>query len=174
MPSESCSEKQATTGWVPSWMIIARQGTLNICVNYLRRQSERHARPVCDGKAPKHFTHSSRLPQRNGDKTAASKGAAKDEEEQGGMSRRLSQITEESLDQDGRGMKKAIEEGGFSEDLKKRLEARIHDSTFRSAHPAAFAELNMPVSREVFHLLSTPESHSIFSLALAKEPVMWP
>jgi len=67
------------------------------------------------------------------------------EEEQGRMSQRLSQMTEESIEQGGRSMKKAIEEGGFSENLKKQLETRIQDSKFKSENPAAFAEINMPV-----------------------------
>jgi len=67
------------------------------------------------------------------------------EETQGRMSQRLFQMTEESIEQSGRGMTKAIEEGGFSEDLKKQLEARIQDSTFKAQNCAAFAGTNMPV-----------------------------
>lgn len=64
---------------------------------------------------------------------------------QGRMSQRLLQMTEESIEQSGRGMTKAIEEGGFSDDLKKQLEARIQDSTFRTENRPALAETNMPV-----------------------------
>ncbi|KAK4695838.1 hypothetical protein P7C71_g1994, partial [Lecanoromycetidae sp. Uapishka_2] len=62
------------------------------------------------------------------------------------MSRRLAHMTEESIEHGGRGAKKAIEEGGFSEELKRQLGARIQDSAFRSENSAAFAELNMPSS----------------------------
>ena len=61
------------------------------------------------------------------------------------MSRRLAQMTDESIEQGGRSAKKAIEEGGFSEELKHRLEARIQESSFKNENPAAFAQVNMPV-----------------------------
>lgn len=71
-------------------------------------------------------------------------------EEAGGMSRRLAQMTQESLDYGGRRVEKAVEEAGFSEELKRQLEERIRDSKFRSDHPAAFVELNMPVNMIFF------------------------
>lgn len=63
----------------------------------------------------------------------------------GAMSRRLADMTDETLESGGRTARKAVEEAGFSEELKKRLEARIQDSEFRSENPAAFAQVNMPV-----------------------------
>ena len=54
-------------------------------------------------------------------------------------------MTDESIEQDGRSAKKAIEEGGFSEELKRRLGERIQESSFKSENPAAFAQVNMPV-----------------------------
>ena len=63
------------------------------------------------------------------------------------MSRRLAEMTDETIDQGGRSAQKTVEESGFSEELKRRLEARILDSKFRSDNPAAFAGLNMPVRR---------------------------
>lgn len=57
-------------------------------------------------------------------------------------------MTEEAVEQGGRSAKKAIEEGGFSEELRRQLEARIQDSSFKSENPAAFAQLNMPVRLE--------------------------
>ena len=61
------------------------------------------------------------------------------------MTQRLAQLTEDALEQGGRGAQKAIDESGFSEELKRHLEARIQDSKFRSENPAAFAQLDMPV-----------------------------
>lgn len=61
------------------------------------------------------------------------------------MSSRLAQMTDESLSHEGRGAEKVIEEAGFSEELKRQLEGRIKESTFKSENPAAFAQLNMPV-----------------------------
>ena len=61
------------------------------------------------------------------------------------MSRRLADLTDQSLEQGGRSARKAVEEAGFSEELKQRLEARMTESRFKSENPAAFATLNMPV-----------------------------
>lgn len=63
----------------------------------------------------------------------------------GAMSKRLSEMTEEHIEHGGRSARKAMDEAGFSEELKRRLEARIADSKFKSENPAAFAQLNMPV-----------------------------
>ena len=68
-------------------------------------------------------------------------------EEAGGMTRRLAQMTDESLENGGRSAQNAINEGGFSEELKSRFEAKILDNKFKSDNPAAFAQLNMPVRR---------------------------
>lgn len=73
----------------------------------------------------------------------------------GRMSERLAQMTEESIDGGGRSAKKVIKEGGFPEELKRQLEARIKDSTFRSDNPAAFAQANMPVSKTLVHFSRT-------------------
>ena len=54
-------------------------------------------------------------------------------------------MTDETIEQGGRSAQKAIGESGFSEELKKRLEARILDSKFKHENPAAFVQLNMPV-----------------------------
>lgn len=70
---------------------------------------------------------------------------------EGRMSSRLNQMTDETLSHGGRSAEKVIEEAGFSEELKRQLEERINESTFKSENPAAFAHLNMPVG----HLLSS-------------------
>lgn len=61
------------------------------------------------------------------------------------MAGRLAQMTNEMIEQGGRSAKKAIEEGGFSEELKKKLEARLQESSFRSENAAAFAQASLPV-----------------------------
>jgi len=63
------------------------------------------------------------------------------------MSERLAQMTEESIQEGGRGTCKALEEAGFSQELEMQLETpKIQDSTFKSSNPAAFAQANMPTS----------------------------
>ncbi len=54
-------------------------------------------------------------------------------------------MTDESIEQGGRSAQKAVEEAGFSEELKRLLEARIADTQFKTENPAAFAQVNMPV-----------------------------
>jgi hypothetical protein len=72
-------------------------------------------------------------------------------EEAGAMSRRLAEMTEESIDTGGTSAAKNVEAAGFSEELKKQLESRIADGAFRSQHQRAFAEAELPVcSRPVF------------------------
>ena len=61
------------------------------------------------------------------------------------MSKRLSEMTEESIERGGRSAQRAVDEAGFSEDLKRRLEAKIADSKFKNDNPGAFAQLDMPV-----------------------------
>lgn len=69
-----------------------------------------------------------------------------EEKPKGAMSQRLEQMSEESLETGGRAARKAVEEAGFSEELKARLEKRLADSSFRSDNAAAFAQANMPQS----------------------------
>ncbi|MCJ1284448.1 hypothetical protein MMC26_003780 [Xylographa opegraphella] len=66
------------------------------------------------------------------------------EQEQGAMSRRLADMTERTFEEGGRSAQKSVEEAGFSEELRRSLEARIGNSSFKSANPAAFAQINMP------------------------------
>lgn len=54
-------------------------------------------------------------------------------------------MTGETVEQGGRSAQKAVEDAGFSEELKQRLEARIADSKFNSENPAAFSQINLPV-----------------------------
>ncbi len=97
------------------------------------------------------FAHSGHLPQQS-QPTAQEKNEWDRTEEEaevhrevGRMTERLTQMTEESMETGGSGAKKAVEEAGFSEELKKKLEERIQESTFRSENAAAFAETNLPV-----------------------------
>lgn len=56
------------------------------------------------------------------------------------MSRRLSEATEEAVLTGGRAGRKAVEEAGFSEELKEKLLERVKASQFKSENAAAFAE----------------------------------
>ncbi|KAI9700071.1 MAG: hypothetical protein M1836_002605 [Candelina mexicana] len=66
--------------------------------------------------------------------------------EQGAMSRRLSELKDQVIERNDRGVRKVAEEAGFSEELKRQLEDRIAEGKFRSGNAGAFAEVGMPAS----------------------------
>jgi len=59
------------------------------------------------------------------------------------MSRRLAEATEDALIEGGRGGRKAVEEAGFSDELKEKLLERIKAANSRSENAAAFSEAGM-------------------------------
>jgi hypothetical protein len=59
------------------------------------------------------------------------------------MSRRLSEATEDALLEGGRAGRKAVEEAGFSEELKQKLLERVQSAKFRSENASAFAEAGL-------------------------------
>lgn len=69
-----------------------------------------------------------------------------EDKERGRLTERLEQLTEDALDQAGGRAGKTIEDAGFSEELKQRLQAKIKDTQFRAENAAAFAQVNMPSS----------------------------
>jgi hypothetical protein len=68
------------------------------------------------------------------------------DQDEGAMSRRLRDMSEEALETGGRSAQKAVSEAGFSEDLKRQLEERIASATFRAENRSAFAEAELPAS----------------------------
>ncbi|KAI9875843.1 MAG: hypothetical protein M1830_007914 [Pleopsidium flavum] len=67
-------------------------------------------------------------------------------EEKGAMTRRLEELTNRTIEESGERSKKAFEDAGFSEELKRQLEERIEMSKFKSDNAAAFAEAELPAS----------------------------
>lgn len=92
--------------------------------------------------------------------------------DEGAMSRRLADMTEETVESGGQSGRKAVEEAGFSDELKQQLEAKIQDSSFKNENPAAFAQLNMPVSYAFCTYLQ--KANAIFSPVPAREPSKQP
>ena len=70
--------------------------------------------------------------------------------EQGAMSRRLTEMTEQSLEGGTRRARKTVEEAGFSEELKRQLEERLLDARFREDNVTTFAQVNLPVSATTY------------------------
>lgn len=66
--------------------------------------------------------------------------------EKGALSRRLAEMTEESLFEGGRSAQKNLQEAGFSDDLKRALEEKIKAASFKSNNAQAFSVLDTPVS----------------------------
>ena len=127
-------------------MLIGKKSREYICTHCRRRRLNQS--PYPNGQS---FHQAIRLPQqtRPSIKDEAKMDEAEEAEEMrrevGRMTERLVQMTEESIEQGGRGAKKAVEEAGFSDQLKKQLEGRLKGSSFQSENAAAFAEINMPV-----------------------------
>ncbi|KAK1579127.1 uncharacterized protein LY79DRAFT_523176 [Colletotrichum navitas] len=73
---------------------------------------------------------------------------SKDEppKEKGAMSRRLEEATEEALFTGGRAGRRAVEDAGFSEELRERLLDKVQTAQFRSKYASAFAEASMPAA----------------------------
>jgi hypothetical protein len=66
--------------------------------------------------------------------------------EQGPLARRLEEATEEALLTGGRAGRQAVEDAGFSDELKERLLEKVKDAKFRSEHASALAEAGLPTS----------------------------
>ncbi|KAF6237715.1 hypothetical protein HO173_003916 [Letharia columbiana] len=130
-------------------MNIAKRASSYICIRCLYRQSPLSARSRKNDKLSRGFAQSTNLPQEspNDDEDSDSISKANGQgQAEGRMSGRLAQMTNEMIEQDGRSAKKVIKEGGFSEELKKKLEARLQESSFRSENAAAFAQASLPSS----------------------------
>jgi hypothetical protein len=67
------------------------------------------------------------------------------QQEQGAMSRRLSEMAEETMDTGSKSDHKMVKDAGFSEELKRKLEERITQTAFQTQNQQAFSEANMPV-----------------------------
>ena len=87
------------------------------------------------------------------------------EQEQGAMSRRLSEMAEETMDTGSKSDRKLMEQVGFSDDLKKQLEERITQTTFRARNQKALSEAELPVSprcqgKKIHKLLMSLQSYA--------------
>jgi hypothetical protein len=73
---------------------------------------------------------------------AGTKAAVKQdvEPEQGAMSRRLAQATEDAVLEGGRAGRRAVEDAGFSEELKQKLLEKVEAHKFRAENSSAFTE----------------------------------
>lgn len=66
--------------------------------------------------------------------------------EPGAMSRRLAEATEDALLEGGRAGRKAVEEAGFSDELKNKLLEKLEAAKFRAENASAFTEAGLSSS----------------------------
>ncbi|KAK4623978.1 hypothetical protein CLAFUW4_05804 [Fulvia fulva] len=116
-----------------AWSLCARRQRAGPPASSLRPQSQRRA-------------SDSSPPSRPGGKEEDGPQRPAVKPVPGAMSRRLQEMSDDSLETGGVSARKAVEEAGFSEDLKRELEKKIADSTFRSDNASAFAQANIPAS----------------------------
>lgn len=88
--------------------------------------------------------------QDSANKTELQNGGG-EEKEEGAFTRRMRQMSEEALETGGHGAVKAVEEAGFSVDLKAQLEQRIASASFRTSE----ADLPAFASRHTRELATT-------------------
>ncbi|PVH76166.1 hypothetical protein DL98DRAFT_535959 [Cadophora sp. DSE1049] len=130
-----------------------------ICARCLRGSQQRHVFPINSRTTSRQL--SQYLPLRSSQQDNAGKLTDKEDQlssvseaspeasqsnavpEQGAMSRRLAEATEEALFEGGRAARKAVEEAGFSEELKNKLLNRVETAKFRAENAAAFAEAGL-------------------------------
>ncbi|KAI5456300.1 hypothetical protein BGZ63DRAFT_367115 [Mariannaea sp. PMI_226] len=80
------------------------------------------------------------------DKSTSDKNATPKEKELGPLARRLEEATEEALFTGGTAGRRAVEDAGFSEELKDKLLQKIADANFRTQYAGKFAEAELPAS----------------------------
>lgn len=78
--------------------------------------------------------------------TRLEKNSALNPVQEGAMSRRLSEMTDENLESGGKAARKAVEDAGFSEDLKRRLESKILESQYKSDNASALSQASLPTA----------------------------
>jgi hypothetical protein len=125
----------------------------SICARCLYRQTL----PGNTTPAPRHFSRLAHLQAISGAQAVQdgqsggndqNSGAVEEGEKKGALSRRLEEMTHEALESSPRRAQKMVEESGFSEELKARLEARIAGSQMKSENPSAFAYASLPSSAD--------------------------
>ena len=58
----------------------------------------------------------------------------------------IQEMSDESIEEGGRSARNAVNEAGFSDDLKRQLEEKIANAGFRSDNASALAQVNLPAS----------------------------
>lgn len=126
-------------------MPVVSVPAISLCARCLRVRKAA-ASPTLAHAGSRRYVSDSKPPQPSDSDGERSESSDQAEDVKGAMTRRLEEMSEETLESGGKSARKFIEEAGFSEDLKRKLEQRIADANFRSEHASAFAQANMPAS----------------------------
>ena len=119
----------------------------HVCTLCAKRLWQTHASDSL-WRALRHYSQAATQQQTQGEQDGNRRGSIDESgstSEKGAMSRRLEDMTEESIREGGRGARKSMADAGFSEELKEALLAKLEDGKFRSENPSAFTEVTMPV-----------------------------
>ncbi|KAF1991990.1 hypothetical protein K402DRAFT_388556 [Aulographum hederae CBS 113979] len=123
-------------------MPIATSASQYVCARCLRARTTTLLRP--------HTRVFSSSPPERADTVSKNKDGPSPEQshgkEKGAMSQRLEQMSEEGLESGGRSARNAVQEAGFDEDLRKRLEEKIAGANFRNEYASAIARAELPES----------------------------
>ena len=121
---------------------IRRPSTL-VCTRCLRvRRAVANGQPSYVNRYASNASHSAKAEGAGGDEQPKQRR----DDDTCAMSKRLSKMSEESLETGGRSAVKAVEEAGFSEELKRQLEQKIAHASFVNENPSAFAQASLPSS----------------------------
>ncbi|KAK8862288.1 hypothetical protein PGQ11_008523 [Apiospora arundinis] len=112
----------------------------------LRREARSSFGAYTNSRWNRHYSNAANTQNPEDDNKPSKKDADSATPKPGDMSRRLEEATEEALLTGGRAGRRAVEDAGFSEELKERLFAKVKDAEFRSEYASAFAEAEMPSS----------------------------
>ena len=114
------------------------------CSRCLRSQQRLAARAATSSTPQRAFSSTS--PHHADGEGSKQDGSVKEEQEQGALSRRLSEMAEETMDTGSKSDRKMMQDMAFSDDLKKQLEERIAQTAFKGENQQAFSQASMPVS----------------------------
>ena len=114
----------------------------HICARCLRVKSSSPNGPI---RYQQRFQSNATSPLKKDDDGEAEQ-PRQEEKETGALSRRLAQMSEESIETGGKSAANAVKEAGFSEELKRQLEEKIAGSHFKNDNASAFAQVSVPSS----------------------------
>ena len=125
------------------WRMSGASKTIWTCSRCLRSQ-QRLVALAATTRAPRQAFSSASPHDAKGEKSKQD-GAVNEEKDQGALSRRLSEMAEETMDTGSKSDRTLMQDMAFSDDLKKQLEERIAQTSFKAENQQAFSQASLPV-----------------------------